>query len=90
MNSEEIFNYSENFLNEIIEDLINLKIQKLSNPKSNEFDNKIKSLMGKNLDENQFKELISKKDKDVKQIIIDQFNNNRNERVKILGKIDLI
>ena len=87
MNSEEIFNYSENFLNEIIEDLIKLKIQKLSNPKSNEFDNKIKSLMGKNVDENQFKELISKKDKDVKQIILDQFNNNRNERVKILGNV---
>ena len=47
MNSEEIFNYSEDFLNEIIDHLIKLKIQKLSNPKNNEFDNKIKSLMGK-------------------------------------------
>ena len=43
--------------------------------------------MGKNVDENQFKELISKKDKDVKQIILDQFNNNRNERIKILGNV---
>ena len=30
MNSEEIFNYSESFLNEIIDNLIQLKIQKLS------------------------------------------------------------
>ena len=37
MNSKEIFSYSENFLNEIIDDLIKLKIKNLSNPKSNEF-----------------------------------------------------
>ena len=38
MNSEEIFSYSEGFLNEIIDDLIKLKIQKISNPKNNEFE----------------------------------------------------
>ena len=43
MNSEEIFKYSENFLNEIVENLIKLKIQKNSNPKNIEFDNKVKS-----------------------------------------------
>jgi len=85
MNSEEIFKYSENFLNEIIEDLIKLKIQKLSNPKSNEFDNKIKTLMGKSINEDQFKELVSLNDNNLKQKILDQFNNNRAERMKILG-----
>ncbi len=85
MDSEEIFNYSENFLNEIIEDLIKLKIQKLSNPKSNEFDNKIKTLMGKSIDEDQFKELVLLNDNNLKQKILDQFNNNRAERMKILG-----
>ena len=49
MNSDQIFEYSNDFLNEIIDDLIKLKIQKISNPKSNEFDNKIKQiLIGKN------------------------------------------
>ena len=85
MNSQEIFDYSENFLNEIVEDLKKLKIQKLSNPKNNEFDNKIKTLMGKNIDENQFKELISLNDNHLKQKILDQFKNNRDERIKILG-----
>ena len=85
MNSQEIFDYSENFLNEIVEDLIKLKIQKLSNPKNNEFDSKIKTLMGKNIDENQFKELISLNDNHLKQKILDQFKNNRDERIKILG-----
>ena len=85
MNSEKIFNYSKSFLDEIIEDLIKFKIQKLSNPKSNEFDNKIKTLMGKNIDENQFKELVGLNEDHLKQKILDQFNNNRDERIKILG-----
>ena len=86
MNSEEIFNYSENFLNEIIDDLIKLKIQKISNPKSNEFNNRIKTLMGKNINESQFQELALSNDENIKQNIIKQFNENRKERVKILGE----
>ncbi len=86
MNSEEIFNYSESFLNEIIENLIRLKIQKISNPKSNEFDNKIKTLMGKKINDNQLKEFATLSDNDLKQKIFDHFNNNRNERIKILGE----
>ena len=86
MNSEEIFNYSENFLNEIIQDLIELKIQKSSNPKSNEFDNKIKTLMGKNINESQFQALVSSSDDYLRQNIFKQFNENRNERVRILGE----
>ena len=86
MKSDEIFSYSENFLNEIISQLVEFKIQKLTNPKRNDFDNKLKSLMGKSLDENKFIELVSLKDDDFRKKIIDQFNYNRNERTKILGE----
>ena len=86
MNSEEIFNYSESFLNEIIDDLIQLKIQKLSNPKNNDFENKIKSIMGKNLDEKEFNEITLDKDEDFKKRIIKQFENSRLERVNVLGE----
>ncbi|MBD1148962.1 SEC-C domain-containing protein, partial [Pelagibacterales bacterium SAG-MED30] len=86
MNSEEIFNYSENFLSEIIEDLKKSKLQKLSNPTSNEFDNKIKTLMGKSINEDQFKELVLANDTQLKEKILEQFNNNREERIKILGE----
>ena len=86
MNSEEIFNYSESFLNEIIDNLIQLKIQKLSNPKNNDFENKIKSIMGKNLDEKEFNEITLDKDEDFKKRIIKQFENSRLERVKVLGE----
>ena len=85
MRSGEIFSYSEGFLNEIIDDLIKLKIQKISNPKNNEFDARLKTLMGKSLHEEQFKELISLKDNEFRIKITNQFNNNRNERTKILG-----
>ena len=86
MNSDQIFYYSEDFLNEIIEDLIKLKIQKIANPKSNEFNNRLKSLMGKSLNEKQLTELISLKDKEFKKRIVDQFNINRFERTKLLGE----
>ncbi|MDC3257514.1 preprotein translocase subunit SecA [Candidatus Pelagibacter sp.] len=85
MRSDEIFSYSEGFLNEVIDDLIKLKIQKISNPKNNEFDTKLKTLMGKSLDEEQFKKIILLKDNEFRIRIIDQFNNNRKERIKILG-----
>src|SRR6056300_1181047 len=86
MNSETIFDYSEDFLEEIIDDLIKLKIKKIANPKSNEFDNRLKSLMGKTLQDEQFIELISLKDIDFKKRIKDLFNNSREERTKILGE----
>jgi preprotein translocase subunit SecA len=86
MNSEEIFSYSEDFLNEIIDDLIQLKIQKLSNPTNNDFGNKIKSIMGKNLNEEEFNNIISDKDNDIRKKIIKQFENSRNERINTLGE----
>ncbi len=86
MKSDEIFSYSEGFLDQIIDDLLKLKIQKISNPKSNEINSKLKSLMGKSLSEEQIKDLIELKDDNFKEKIKSQFNFNRNERTKILGE----
>ncbi len=85
MNSKEIFSYSKGFLDEIIEDLISLKAQKMSSPKNNEFDLKLRALMGKSLNEKQISDLILLKDEDLKKKIVNQFDDNRNERTKILG-----
>ena len=57
MNSEEIFNYSDEFLSEITDHLISLKTQRLTS--SNEFNNQLKVLLGKNIDDNEFENLIS-------------------------------
>ncbi len=86
MNSEDIFDYSNEFLKEISEDLINLKISNLSNPKSNEFNNRTKQIVGKSFDEKEIKKLIEEKDDNFKEIIFNKFQETRNERIKILGE----
>ena len=86
MNSKNIFEYSDEFLKEIIQDLVKLKIQKLSNPKNNEFDNRIKQIVGKSFDAIEMEELISATDNELKEKITNKFNESRNERIKILGE----
>jgi preprotein translocase subunit SecA len=87
MNSENIFDYSNEFLNEIIEDIIKLKIQNLSNPKSNEFSNRLKQIVGKSFDELELQSLISVKDGELKEKITDKFLKSREDRIKILGEM---
>ena len=86
MNSKNIFEYSDEFLKEIIQDLVKLKIQKLSNPKNNEFDNRIKQIVGKSFDAIEMEELISATDNELKEKITNKFNESRNERIKILSE----
>ena len=86
MKSENIFDYSSEFLNEISDDLIKLKISNLSNPKSNEFNNKTKQIIGKSFEETEFKNLIDAKDNDFKEKILNKFQETRNQRIKLLGE----
>ncbi|MDA7577496.1 SEC-C metal-binding domain-containing protein, partial [Candidatus Pelagibacter sp.] len=86
MNSKDIFSYSDEFLKEIIHDIIKLKIQNLSNPKSNEFGNRLKQIVGKSFDETELKELISAKDDEINIKIIDKFSECRKDRIKLLGE----
>jgi len=86
MNSKNIFEYSDEFLKEIIQDIIKLKIQKLSNPKNNEFSNRLKQIVGKSFKEIELEELISATDTELKEKIIIKFDESRNDRVKILGQ----
>ncbi len=86
MNSENIFDYSDEFLKEISNDLIKLKISNLSNPKSNEFNNKTKQIVGKSFEETEFRDLIESKDKNFRETISNKFQETRNERIKILGE----
>ena len=86
MNSKNIFEYSDEFLNEIIQDIVKLKIQKLSNPKNNEFNNLLKKIMGQSVNEDKIKNLVSLKDNDLKDEIMSRFNESRNERINLLEK----
>ncbi len=80
-----IFNYSEDFLQEIVDNIIRLKTQNLSNPKSNEFENKLKTLVGKNLNEEDFKDISSLNEKEIKNKIISVFQDARKARIDMVG-----
>ena len=83
--NENIFSYSEDFLQEIIGNIIRLKTQNLSNPKSNEFVNKLKTLVGKNLSEEDFKDISSFSEKKIKNKILSVFQDARKARVDMVG-----
>ncbi len=83
--NENIFSYSEDFLQEIISNIIQLKTQNLSNPKSNEFINKLKTLVGKNLSEEDFKDISSLSEKKIKNKILSVFQDARKARVDMVG-----
>ena len=85
MNSDKIFEYSEDFLEEIVENLIRLKIKKQSNPNNHEFDNKTKLILGKNFEEKELNNLYLLSDKEFKNKIIEKFREVRDERIKIIG-----
>ncbi len=86
MNSEKIFDYSDSFLSEIVDNLISLKIQKLSNLKNNEFNNRLGTIFGKSLNDGEYDELRSLSDEKLKEKIFEKFKFAREERSKILGE----
>ena len=84
MDSDSIFDYSDQFLGEIIDDLINLKLKKSANPKNNEFNNKLKSIFGKSLDDDEYEKMISLNDKELRGKIFEKFKFSREQRNKVL------
>ena len=86
MDSDKIFDYSDKFLSEIIDDLIIIKEKKLSNPNNNEFDNKIRTIFGKSLDNDEYQELGSLKSIEFRNKIFEKFNSARNARSKVLNE----
>ena len=87
MNDTEIFNYSNNFLNEIIKNLLSDKKNYLVDPKNNEIKKKLISFFGKSFNEDEINNLIKLSDKDFTLKINNKFEEKRNERIKFLGKL---
>ena len=86
MDNDEIFSYSNNFLKEIIEDLIKDKKEYLINPKDKEFNRKIVSIFAKSFSESEINELIKTNENNFSSIITAKFIEKRNDRIKILGE----
>jgi preprotein translocase subunit SecA len=86
MNSDKVFDYSDEFLSEIMGHLISLKSQNLSKIKNNEFTNQLKTLLGKSVDDNEFENLINLRNEEFKKKINSKFLESRDERIKILNE----
>jgi preprotein translocase subunit SecA len=84
--SQEIFNYADNFLNEIIIEINKNKKNYLIDPKNNEFSLKMRSIFGKSFNDQEINELASLNGKDFENKIKSKFREKREERIKYLGK----
>ena len=85
MNSEKVFDYSDDFLSEITQHLITLKNENISQTKNNQFNIQLKTLLGKSINDQDFQNLLSLNDKNFRDKINLIFLDSRNERVKLLG-----
>ena len=86
INKNEIFKYSDNFLDEISNNLKDDKNKYLVNPKDSELNIKLKSILGKSFDDKEIDKLIKLNDKDFNSKIHDKFDQKRKERIEYLGE----
>ena len=84
--SKEIFNYSDNFLSEIIKKLADSKDKYLIDPKNIELKNYLKSILGKSFEDNEIKNLIQSNNEHFSNKIKEKFELKRKERINYLGK----
>ena len=86
INKKEALNYADNFLDEIISKLLQLKKKYLVNPKNSDFVAQTKSILGKTFNENDTNSLIEMKNDVFSDKIEEKFKEKRNEREQFLGK----
>jgi len=85
INSTEIFNYSNSFLSETIEQLIELKNKNITDYKNHEFNNQLKFILGKSFETNEIENLTKLENKKFKEKIEEKFKEKRNERIENLS-----
>jgi len=86
INSNKIFEYSDNFLSEIIENLVNKKSNFTSSNKIKHLENQINSLVGKSFNKTEVQDLLKKNNEEFKKRIQEKFIEKRNQRIKIIGE----
>tara|TARA_B100000959_G_scaffold48881_1_gene50313 strand:+ start:2541 stop:5084 length:2544 start_codon:yes stop_codon:yes gene_type:complete len=84
--SKNAFDYSDEFLREILIRLKDLKKLNLSKDKNSEQTNQIKSVLGNSFEDNEIKSLLDFNDEKFEKEIKDKFFKKRDERKQILGE----
>ncbi len=79
INSNSIFDYSNNFLEEVTLELLKLKNIK-------DFETHLRALLGKSFDDNEINHLIKDDENDFKKKIIKKFSQKREERINLISK----
>ncbi len=83
--NEDTFNYSDDFLNDIILQLTEIKNKFLNNPKSNDFNIKFKSIFTKSFNDQEINELIKLDNQKFSSKIKEKFIEKRKDRINYLG-----
>ncbi len=78
-------NYSDIFLEEVLENLKRQKILHEKSPNSKEFPNALKQTLGKSITDDELGEILNSNLKTMEKKIKDKFINNRDERNNLLG-----
>ncbi len=78
-------NYSDIFLEEVLENLKRQKILHEKSPNSREFPNTLKQTLGKSITDDELGEILNSDLKTMEKKIKDKFINNRDERNNLLG-----
>ena len=86
INNNNVNSLSDDFLNEIIDNLKGTKSKYLVKPNSHEFSNQFKSLFGKSFSQDEIEKVINLKDNDFENLIKKKFLEKRNERVELIGE----
>jgi len=84
--SKNAFKYSDEFFNEILIKLKELKVLNLSKDKNSEYSVQIKSILGKSFEDNEFKSILDLKDENFLEEIKQKYSKKRSERERVLGE----
>ena len=86
INNDNTNTLSDDFLQEIIDNLKETKSKYLAKPNSSEFSNQFKSLFRKSFNQEEIEKLINLKTTDFENLIKEKFLEKRNERIKLVGE----
>ena len=86
LKSKSVYGFTNNFLDEIINKLIEEKEFVKKDPKNNKLKAKIQSILGKNINDEEMNGLMKDNDENFKRILSEKFNNKRTDRIKFLGE----
>ncbi len=84
--SEKTFEYSENFLDEVVDNLSDQKKNNSVLKKDKEFENQLKSILGKSFSDEEYLALINNSEANFKKEIKNKFFDKRKERINLAGE----